>query len=847
MVQSKKKQKKNSDFSKVKLKVGKAKPAASNATTIELKSRTLVVPGQALTTDKTDVAKTRRNLTLKELLSHLRHHNAVVRKEALAGISELMDAHDTLLYQHLGTIMEALVPTMNDESPSVRTALLTHMKRVLSSLDSQHIHPFVALFMMYLTSAMTHIFEDIRVDALRFLDLWIEQCPHLLLPHTSQILANYVGMLAGADGKSDDLVVAANPNGKLSKARVRLTVFYSLARFLNLVREHQASASPKSMPPHLTGMLSPMGDAMTSGALWHILPPTAPVTAELPFNLFQMGSEATSSHNATYSLHDPASVRALIDAVTPAVLAFWMESAGPVLSKAQVVAGDNLDVCAAAVQLLSTLFRFLAPDGAVEHEADDGTTAQTWLATYRAKTLRHMAPMFPFGAGKQCDARVRSTLMEMNLHFVEVLARVDPSNMAVAMAYMKRTFTIAAAAGTDAKAAAAPAMNLTAEQFAVVVPALDACLRISDSLLDRMLDWCHRLPMTHPTRAIATRYLVVKLMGKNPKDIKSTDLVRTFTLGLVRYIWELKLDSPETTTRVLEYLRHALCARLCMTATLRTQLANGLAAFFSVATKKGVLYGPFLQASESIQTMVLDTVRYLEKDITEALVKAIVRCLLVPTVSMLVVSRALYLFQAHLTPALFVSTLLTVGIGAMLEDLASLDRVMDVADYVHHRLVTTGLAQRTRGKRKSTSARRDDTESIDAEIVPDAAAYVVRQQAIQESVRLFLRQPGMPPARELAQAVEAALEPMVDAAVGGKLPVPVSLWVATLVHGTRSSALKDGDEVEKGEGEPEKGGEGSDAVRKCLAVVEKTISESDAPERHPLFTVARDLLAALRE
>ncbi|KAJ3373351.1 Testis-expressed sequence 10 protein [Allomyces arbusculus] len=843
MVQSKKKQKKNSDFSKVKLKVGKAKPAASNATTIELKSRTLVVPGQALTTDKTDVAKTRRNLTLKELLSHLRHHNAVVRKEALAGISELMDAHDTLLYQHLGTIMEALVPTMNDESPSVRTALLTHMKRVLSSLDSQHIHPFVALFMMYLTSAMTHIFEDIRVDALKFLDLWIEQCPHLLLPHTSQILANYVGMLAGADGKSDDLVVAANPNGKLSKARVRLTVFYSLARFLNLVREHQASASPKSMPPHLTGMLSPMGDAMTSGALWHVLRPTASVTAELPFNLFQMGSEVTSSRSATYSLHDPASVRALIDAVTPAVLAFWMESAGPVLSKAQIVAGDNLDVCAAAMQLLSTLFRFLAADGTVEHEADDGTAAQAWLATYRSKTLRHMAPMFPFGAGKQCDARLRSTLMEMNLHFVEVLARVDPSNMAAAMTYMERTFTIAAA-GTDAKAAA-PAMNLTAEQFAVVVPALDACLRISDSLLDRMLDWCHRLPMTHPTRAIATRYLVVKLMEKNPKDIKSPDLVRTFTLGLVRYIWELKLDSPETTTRILEYLRHGLCARLCMTATLRAQLANGLAAFFSVATKKGVLYGPFLQASESIQTMVLDTVRYLEKDITEALVKAIVRCLLVPTVSMPVVSRALYLFQAHLSPALFVSTLLTVGIGAMLEDLASLDRVMDVTDYVHHRLVTTGLAQRTRGKRKSTSARRDDAESIDAETVPDAAAYVARQQAIQELVQVFLRQPGMPPARELAQALEMAVEPMVDAAVREKLPVPVSLWVATLVHGTRSKA-KEG-EVEKGAGEPEEEREGSDAVRKCLAVVEKTISESDAPERHPLFTVARDLLAALRE
>ena len=40
-------------------------------------------------------------------------------------------------------------------------------------LHPRDVHPFLPLLVVYTCSAMTHILEDIREDALAFLDLWV--------------------------------------------------------------------------------------------------------------------------------------------------------------------------------------------------------------------------------------------------------------------------------------------------------------------------------------------------------------------------------------------------------------------------------------------------------------------------------------------------------------------------------------------------------------------------------------------------------------------------------------------------------------------------------------------------
>jgi len=46
----------------------------------------------------------------------------------------------------------------------------------------------MSIFMAYLCSAMTHIFEDIRLDSLKFLKLFIENFPTLTIHYSDKVI-----------------------------------------------------------------------------------------------------------------------------------------------------------------------------------------------------------------------------------------------------------------------------------------------------------------------------------------------------------------------------------------------------------------------------------------------------------------------------------------------------------------------------------------------------------------------------------------------------------------------------------------------------------------------------------
>ncbi|KAJ2788454.1 rRNA processing protein, partial [Coemansia linderi] len=79
---SKKQQRKAEDFKKVKLKVGKKKAPPSNATDTSFTSKSIVLAEQSITVDKSSELTNSRNLTLKDLLSQLRHYSTPIRKDA---------------------------------------------------------------------------------------------------------------------------------------------------------------------------------------------------------------------------------------------------------------------------------------------------------------------------------------------------------------------------------------------------------------------------------------------------------------------------------------------------------------------------------------------------------------------------------------------------------------------------------------------------------------------------------------------------------------------------------------------------------------------------------------------
>jgi pre-rRNA-processing protein IPI1 len=93
---------------------------------------------------------------------------------------------------------------------------IKHFLCILVKLDTQeYLIPHSPLLLLFATSAQTHIFPEIRVDAIRFLDLFLEYIPDEMVAgwteghggHGNRVLEGYLGILNGGTifGESDGI------------------------------------------------------------------------------------------------------------------------------------------------------------------------------------------------------------------------------------------------------------------------------------------------------------------------------------------------------------------------------------------------------------------------------------------------------------------------------------------------------------------------------------------------------------------------------------------------------------------------------------------------------------------
>ncbi|KAI8578021.1 hypothetical protein K450DRAFT_249529 [Umbelopsis ramanniana AG] len=193
----KKRQAKNEDFKKTRLKVGKKKAVADNFTDTSFKSKTISLPNQSITEDKSNLLTNSRNLTLSTLLSQMRHYSAGTRKEAIQQIQDMCEKHPGLLSASLNSIVNASLKILVDEDRDVRKALLQFLKSSFPELEKTEIVPFLSLLTIYTCSAITHIYEDVRADAIKFMDLWIDLAPEFIVSrYWDKVLGNYISLIA---------------------------------------------------------------------------------------------------------------------------------------------------------------------------------------------------------------------------------------------------------------------------------------------------------------------------------------------------------------------------------------------------------------------------------------------------------------------------------------------------------------------------------------------------------------------------------------------------------------------------------------------------------------------------
>lgn len=238
-----KKRKRQDDFQKVKLKVGKKKPKLENATITNFKTKTIHLPEQ-LKEDGT-LPTNNRKLNIKDLLSQMHHYNAGVKQSALLGLKDLLSQYPFIIDAHLSNILSEVTAVFTDKDANVRLAAVQLLQFLAPKIRAEQISPFFPLVSAHLSSAMTHITEGIQEDSLKVLDILLEQYPALITGRSSILLKNFVELISHQQlskglinrDRSQSWILSVNPNRRLTSQQWRLKVLVRLSKFLQALAD----------------------------------------------------------------------------------------------------------------------------------------------------------------------------------------------------------------------------------------------------------------------------------------------------------------------------------------------------------------------------------------------------------------------------------------------------------------------------------------------------------------------------------------------------------------------------------------------------------------------------------
>ncbi|KAK7058896.1 rRNA processing protein [Paramarasmius palmivorus] len=458
---AKKRKDKAADFAKAKLKLGKGKQTPSNVIDTSFKARSIALPSQSIAVEKGEnVPTTKRQQTFEDLISHLKHHNAGTRRDAVFGLRELLEENTEMMEGVLPSLMSAIVRLIGDEvrlksnlsglqckkgttvvpimvtasdttgQPHSQYAILRQLKALQDDIVPHSSH-----LLLYTTSAQTHIFPEIRVDAVRFLNLFLEHIPEVVVSgwdsytnsHGSRILAGYLGILNAGTIYNDIDTPAAT-----STASVMLTPqrapseegqnFHFLASsftdsdaYLAFESTLEAGCSTRMWKPLVGEHESFIGNYALSSS------PT--LNSWTLDDLAEIISTSESSDAVLISL-----VSKLATALHPTLTSTFLDFSPTVFSPSNPPPETDLNLIQAVVEISRALYVGLLSSSVVPQSCVDELSA----------ILNYMAPFFPFTASGRRDIKVERTLQELNLHYCDMVSHLVSAMQAKADASTKK-------------------------------------------------------------------------------------------------------------------------------------------------------------------------------------------------------------------------------------------------------------------------------------------------------------------------------------------------------------------------------------------------------------------------
>lgn len=326
----KSKKKKNQDFQKVKLKVGRKLQKADNVTNASFKTRSVQVV-QHIKTGAGSEPTTRRNLNIVDLLNQCQHYSTSVRLDAVNGLKELLSVFPEILEQRLSQIIDRISQLMVDKDPTIRSALIKLYKQIAPSVDIHKMRPFFPVVSAHVCCAMTHIYEDIQSDSLQILDVFLEHYPSLIVDRSSQIIPNFIEQISHQNNtkksSAGNRSLSVKPDGKIQAHKWRNQVLSRLSKLLSTLLQ---SSGPLTYESKVIGR----GEELK--VLWQEEEEVscAPTPTHFKNTWTLPGYRITTMKNVLtkemeergYNLREPSGVLRLLETILPVLLECWVEA-----------------------------------------------------------------------------------------------------------------------------------------------------------------------------------------------------------------------------------------------------------------------------------------------------------------------------------------------------------------------------------------------------------------------------------------------------------------------------------------------------------------------------------------
>ncbi|XP_032490469.1 testis-expressed protein 10 isoform X2 [Phocoena sinus] len=412
-----KKRKRQDDFQKVKLKVGKKKPRLENATVTNFKTKTIHLPDQ-LKEDGT-LPTNNRKLNIKDLLSQMHHYNAGVKQSALLGLKDLLSQYPFIIDAHLSNILSEVTAVFTDKDANVRLAAVQLLQFLAPKIRAEQISPFFPLVSAHLSSAMTHITEGIQEDSLKVLDILLEQYPALITGRSSILLKNFVELISHQQlskglvnrDRSQSWMLSVNPNRRLTSQQWRLKVLVRLSKFLQAladgssrVRESEGLQEQKENP-HATSNSIFINWKEHANDQQHIQVYENGGSQPNVSSQFRLRYLVGGLGSVDEGLPSPENLKGFIEIIIPLLIECWIEAVPPQLaaSVGNGIERESLQIMQQVLNIISLLWK-------LSKQQDETHKLESWLRkNYLTDFRHHFMSNFPYALKEITKHRRKET------------------------------------------------------------------------------------------------------------------------------------------------------------------------------------------------------------------------------------------------------------------------------------------------------------------------------------------------------------------------------------------------------------------------------------------------------